>query len=117
MCVIVYTSMRRYVQMAVINKETDNMPLTTSGYRTHAPFPVAIREALRQRRYSLTVVFPDGQKKTYKSITHFTRQEGKRLEYIRSRTIYAEMDIGDFAEAHWSDREGRDYCFQFTRIR
>ncbi len=117
MRVIVNTSIRRYVQDTVTDKETDNMPLTASAYRTHAPFPAAIREALRQRRYSLTVIFPDGQKKTYKSLAHFAQQLGKRLEHIRTRTIYAEMDIGDFAEAHWSDRGERVYCFQFTRIR
>lgn len=93
------------------------MALTTSAYHTHAPFHPAIKEALRHRRYALKVTFPDGRAKQYTSLAHFTQSLGKRLEHIRTRAIYAEMDIGDTANAEWLDANNQAFHFTFIRVR
>ncbi|WP_260864501.1 hypothetical protein [Citrobacter sp. Marseille-Q6884] len=93
------------------------MPLTTSAFRTYAPFDPAIRIAMCQRAYSVTVTFPDGETKRYSSLAGFTQLLGKRLEHLRTKAIYAEMDVGDSSQVNWSDKDKSVYSFQFTRIR
>lgn len=93
------------------------MPLTTGAYRTYAPFHPAIRIAMCQRAYSVTVTFPDGEIKNYHSLSQFTPLLGKRLEHLRTKAIYAEMDIGDSSRVDWSDKNKSVYSFLFTRVR
>ncbi len=93
------------------------MPLTTSGYRTFAPFNSSIRGAMRQRAYSLKVIKPSGDIVYFHSLSLFSCMLGKNISYIRSRAVYAEMFVGDSAEILWFDKNKTPYTLVFTRVK
>lgn len=88
------------------------------GQNTYAPFHPALQEMMRHRSYSVTVSYPDGSVKTYESMGHFAHCFGKRLEHVRRRAVFAEMELGDSAHTSWVNQaDEKTYHFTFTRIR
>lgn len=93
------------------------MTYTQTEWRTYPPFPKPYQQMMRSRAYSVDVTFPDGSLHHYQSMGHFAQHFGKRLEHIRSRAIYMEMQVGEVTTATWHDADDQIYLFVFTRKR